>query len=134
MRGMKKLLLVLIALTASACASTPYKDGNDLLQQCKVAVRFIDEPKNETTEAVGEGYYCIGLVRGVLDTVDVWQFADKALKNKVSPGRPCLPEESLKNIQAVRIVVKWLNEHPEQLHNGASLLVLVALRDAFPCK
>jgi hypothetical protein len=35
--------------------------------------------------------------------------------------------------QLERIVVKWLKEHPETLHNDAAPLVLIALHDAFPC-
>jgi hypothetical protein len=43
------------------------------------------------------------------------------------------PWHGISNDQAVRIVVKWLNKHPEDLHQTARVTVLVALRNAFPC-
>jgi hypothetical protein len=36
--------------------------------------------------------------------------------------------------QAVRVVTKWLNDHPEDLHNTARVEVMKALMAAFPCK
>ena len=36
--------------------------------------------------------------------------------------------------QIKKIVVKYLNDNPENLHNTASSLVQVALFEAFPCE
>ena len=36
--------------------------------------------------------------------------------------------------QGKLIAVKWLKDHPQELHLGASLLTLKALIAAFPCK
>jgi Rap1a immunity proteins len=45
---------------------------------------------------------------------------------------PCLPDGTGSE-QAIRIVVKYLNSHPEKLHKDAHILVVEALREAFPC-
>ena len=45
----------------------------------------------------------------------------------------CLPEEfSMDQIR--RVVVKWLENHPEKLHWYVAQAVRVALEEAFPCK
>jgi Ssp1 endopeptidase immunity protein Rap1a len=35
-------------------------------------------------------------------------------------------------IQAIKIVQKWLNDHPEELHAPADALCFLALAKAFP--
>jgi hypothetical protein len=47
---------------------------------------------------------------------------------------PCLPIEGVTAGQAIRIVTKYLNAHPERLHRDAHILVVEALREAFPCR
>ncbi len=43
------------------------------------------------------------------------------------------PSEST-NMMAVRVVVKFLNDHPERLQERENQLVFEALRKAYPCK
>ena len=45
----------------------------------------------------------------------------------------CIPEEAT-NFELARVVVKYLNDHPNQLHKSYRLLVMLALEDAYPCK
>jgi Rap1a immunity proteins len=129
---MKSAILLVTAMCLCSVASAQDADGNLLLKHCNVAIRFVDAPTSVTSQEAESGMYCMGLVRGIVDTVMLWQESDKAFKNRVSPGRPCLTTE-IKTSQAVRIVVKYLNDHPEQLHHDDSLLVVVALKTAFPC-
>ena len=44
----------------------------------------------------------------------------------------CIPDEASIG-QLARVLVKWLREHPERLHELKSFLVIEALRDNFPC-
>jgi hypothetical protein len=122
---MKSAILLVTAMCLCSVASAQDADGNLLLKHCNVAIRFVDAPTSVTSQEAESGMYCMGLVRGIVDTVMLF-------KNRVSPGRPCLTTE-IKTSQAVRIVVKYLNDHPEQLHHDDSLLVVVALKTAFPC-
>jgi hypothetical protein len=46
----------------------------------------------------------------------------------------CTPESGITNDQAARVVVKYLREHPERLHEKESLLAMAAFAEAFPCK
>lgn len=36
--------------------------------------------------------------------------------------------------QAVRVVVKYLDDHPERLHDHFDILAVEGLRNAWPCK
>ena len=45
----------------------------------------------------------------------------------------CLPN-SYTGIQLAKVVVKYINEHPEQLNNPPEALVLEAEDFYFPCK
>lgn len=44
----------------------------------------------------------------------------------------CIPS-GVTNLQTVKIVVKYLNNHPEELHQSADVLVIEAMTAAFPC-
>jgi hypothetical protein len=45
----------------------------------------------------------------------------------------CVPKEGVSNIQAARIVVKYLKENPEKQHDLGITLAIQALSKAFPC-
>ncbi len=46
----------------------------------------------------------------------------------------CIPTERVSLGQLGRVVVKYLKDHPEEEHDAAVVLVVVALREAFPCE
>jgi hypothetical protein len=45
----------------------------------------------------------------------------------------CIPQE-VTNGQAVRVVVAYIDKHPEHLHESFNLLAILALGEAWPCK
>jgi hypothetical protein len=86
-----------------------------LLQPCKPAVQMLDEPSREFTKQ--EVYYigyCHGFVSGVADTTS------NANLMGIQRG------------QMVRVVEKYLVDHPEKLSLVADFLVREALEKAFP--
>jgi len=36
--------------------------------------------------------------------------------------------------QVARVLVKWLHEHPEKLHDSKYILTMEALKSGFPCE
>ncbi len=46
----------------------------------------------------------------------------------------CVPEGKVTRLQKIRVVVKYLEDHPEKLHEPPSVLITRALNEAFPCK
>jgi len=41
--------------------------------------------------------------------------------------------DEAENDQFIRVAVKYLEDHPEDLHAQAAILIQAALREAFPC-
>ena len=55
-------------------------DGNELLQGCNAAITAVDHSEvAKPSEGLGVGL-CIGMVRGVIESMLVWQIADNARK------------------------------------------------------
>lgn len=117
-----RLLVLLIATISSSF--TMAKDtgsGNHLLNACNT---FMSDSKQGMLYSEGlDAGYCVGLVSGIAETI-------------IGSDNPtaCFPKSSVTREQAVRVVVKYLNNHPEQLHLSASSLVMVSFEEAFPCK
>jgi hypothetical protein len=118
---------VLIAAGVLLCSTAPaVADGNDLLKQCGVAVAFIDGARIETRDSPNISF-CLGFLQGITQTNVLYQQAQK------SDAQFCLPTSGITNGQAARIVVKYLRDHPEALHNGEFVLAVWAFKEAFPC-
>ena len=69
---------------------------------------------------------CMGYHRGVIEARGIWETVSKF-------KTICLPD-GVTDDQTIRVVVKYLNENPANLHTTAAALVMVALKEAFPCK
>jgi hypothetical protein len=127
----RSMLLTFCLFSALSCVSAgqtvAYKDGNRLLSSCD-------------TEDFREKAYCCGYIAGAMDSQVTFQESMKAtvqvLKpdSKPMPNLYCLPDGGLEMGQALRVVVKWLKDHPEKLHQRADALILNAFVDGFPCR
>jgi hypothetical protein len=113
-------VIALILLSVSAMAQNKSADdGNALLRGCNVELR----PHGPfTLVETSQSGYCRGLIKGIYDVFLLYE-----------PGIVCAPDQVTLR-QNVRIVVKYLNDHPEELHIQDSLLVIRALSKAYPCK
>jgi hypothetical protein len=113
---------ILLALFAAPSKANPaqeeFTDGNYLLRSCAVAVRLIDNPdQHETAEDAWRYGLCTGLVTGIM-------YASSTVC--VAPG--------VTTGQGIRVVDKYLREHPERLNVANVRLIDDALSQAFPCK
>jgi hypothetical protein len=122
------LCAALYLLTAPVWASTANMDGNDILRTCQLG---IDSKASEMTTAELMHYmHCLGYIDGVVDML--------ALGTTFPPdthiGQICTPEHGMQSQQIVRIVLKYLKENPEKLHERGDLLIAWAMQHAFPCK
>ncbi|MCJ1886089.1 hypothetical protein LNN38_14640 [Pseudomonas sp. LA21] len=98
-------------------------DGNHLLSVCHDYVAAMDG-KGKLNSPFDRGY-CAGMIHGTLDM---------AASTSDSTFRVCLPPSSVTTSQATRVVVKYLESNPEQLHLRDTELVIMAFQNAFPCK
>ncbi len=116
------LLLFLYSLSSPTYAK---QDGNDLLTGCSGALRIL-EGQSVTPEQAALSARCLGFIEGFLGA--------NAISPIQSNGQQilCLPEE-VSGVQVARILVKWLKENPEVLHQDAVMLFAMSLAEAFPC-
>jgi hypothetical protein len=108
--------------------------GNELLEDCKQAMRVIDGDTTLTDKEWVDGCHCTGYILGVVDGYAETEAAEKA-RLHFSSSLICFPKEGfMPTPQVVTLVVKYLRENPKSLHDHAALLILLALQEAFPCK
>ncbi len=110
--------------------------GEALLDLCKTAMQFEglpeDRPPTETeVEDLTKKTLCVGYLMGAIDATTTWQGAFE--EAGMQDGIFCLPEGGAEFNQAVPLIVKYLEAHPDDLHYRADSAVQLALREAFPC-
>jgi hypothetical protein len=113
-------IVVASGLWATPAAGQEGTTGNNLLSYCAEALKAYDD---RTTDDYAAGR-CRAYIEGIAMVSD---YSDTPLYRRV-----CLPSQVTVG-QAVRVVYKWLEDHPERLHERQGILVIAALRDAFPC-
>ncbi len=79
------------------------------------------------------GAHCYGFLEGmhVMNGIVMLIQQDQNIQNRWRVA--CPPREVITG-QLVRVVVKYLKDHPADLHGNGGLLTLTAFREAFPCK
>lgn len=70
------------------------------------------------------GGICNGYITGVVD----------ASRGIAWDGTRFCEPDIYSDSQLKKIVIKYLNDHPEKLHKAAGSLVQAALYEAFPCE
>jgi Rap1a immunity proteins len=114
------MLAILALLGLPAQAQQDVSSGNYLLGSCQITVRLTDNPSQTLSqyESWRDGY-CRGVIEGVTT-------------GAILSSQLCRPD-GLTNSQAVRVVFKFLQDHPEELSQRGAKLVFEALTQAFPC-
>lgn len=102
-----------------AAAST----GNELSEQCQALIKDPTPPSKYFLSGV-----CAGYINGMIDGIRI----AKALSpEKVAV---CFPERGFTSFQAVKVVQRYLDVHPEKLNEDAMILTSAAFKQAFPCQ
>ena len=68
-----------------------------------------------------------GYIQGMLEVYNILSYRDPNLSIY------CFRDNRISTLEATDIIVNWLKRHPKRLKEPASLLVLHALKDAYPC-
>ncbi|WP_150634778.1 Rap1a/Tai family immunity protein [Pseudomonas fluorescens] len=116
----------LVGMLGSGAAMA--ENGTRLLEQCQDGIRALDN-ENMTSDGLFASGFCFGLIEGVRFTMENYQFT-----NIPNEYKACFPKGHISNAQGARIVVKYLKDNPETLHEDAAILTTLALHNAFPCK
>ena len=118
MRFVAPLLILLLLPMKGEAAWT----GNELLDYCQNALDSDVSDDNSMTTGV-----CVGYIRAIYDQ----NLFEQAMYTR--PQFFCIPQEASPK-QVIRVVVKYLEDHPEELHRPAYWPVSIALPAAFPCE
>jgi hypothetical protein len=114
-----------VAALVAVCLSAPaWADGNKLLLECQDGINAMSGAP--AANPLGAGH-CVGVLQATMDTLDIFHEAGGA------PRLVCVPTGGIPMVQSMRIMVKFLQEHPESLHLNESVLVVSAMKQAFPC-
>lgn len=122
---MRLAMLVLFAVVSAGGTLGQFPqithDGNGLLQACGAE-------KLKTEFEIFSYGYCSGVIDGVSRMMQLHGNS----KTTRAAMTVCYPEGVTQD-QTNRVVLKYLQEHPEALHITDVALVEVALNKAFPC-
>jgi len=120
--------LVFVSIAGQVHAEEAFKfDGNHLLEACSAADRFGEGDYRSGWREDSAFYLCHGYVRGVMDTLDAMVIASKL------PQGACVPPDITQG-QIIRVFVKFLRDHPEDLHLRGNLLFMRAIARSYPCR
>jgi len=119
------LVTILLLAHSGNLFSATLADGNELLRSCNIAMSSFDDIRPLKSDDYMPAGICLGTIRGILGVNGLYRVTD-------GPDLFCPP--AIEHSQALRIIVKYLNEKPEALHEDGVFLAVVALREAFPCK
>ena len=116
---MKKVAHLIIAcgfLTMGTPALADFQTGNTLLEKCTT-------DKNQATY-YQDNAFCVGYSVAAFDMFDTWQL--------VTNTKRCV-NDGMTQGQIKDVLVSYLRTHPGERHEAASVIALVAFKDAFGC-
>lgn len=126
---MKQTKFTVLVLSVSLVLSTTgaFADGKTFLRKCLNAEQFLALEKMQETTSDLDAAFCVGMIQGVNNTMIL-------LNNSIDIiYRACWPKGGITNEQGVRIVVKYLKENPNILHQHEVALIMLAFLEAFRC-
>lgn len=139
MRITTPITLILVGLLAwpfDAKAQADFRKAGDILTHCK---RFLsrDVSESDYVDAVSCHRFVTGVTEGLRAGAMIAAKKIYGAESVVSHYQRlmlyCIPK-GVKQGQGTRVVVKYLETHPEKLHKSAIVLIAFAFEEAFPCK
>ena len=113
------LIVAMIFGSQVAIAEPDQSSANHIMPACRVAALPITfSNTEESKEDVSRTSLCVGIIVG--------------LGYAGQPFGICLPVGATTQ-QAVRVVVQYIDGHPERMQESFNYLAVEALREAWPC-
>jgi hypothetical protein len=130
---MKKIFLALLFAAFSTTANG--YTGADLLEQCEQFMQILDGARPEVKQTLDAGLcggYVLGVQDGFLASTELTEIASKE-KGIASVAKNYwdIPADT-ESEKIVKIVVRYLEVHPEMQKEPAVLSVINALRQTYP--
>lgn len=139
---LKILTYLLFLCCVTAHAAVKGMNGESLLSYCEASLSLLEkQAKTVNVESASKSGVCLGYITAFEDITNLNASKPVELPTEVSPDsaasapKPlpyCMPDE-VSLTQEVRVVVKYLQDHPQQLQQPASELLSTLFAQAFPC-
>jgi hypothetical protein len=132
------LLGTLTALTITTVHAAE-KDVNSveyMLPHCRLALNEMVNSRIATTdhESISFGGICAGMVQAISSMLYTLKgYSDRDLV-QIGGTTFCTTTPVLSPVEGIRVVLKYADLHPENKGDLFFVLVMNAMRDAFPCK
>jgi hypothetical protein len=107
----------------------PGDSGNAFVRTCS---GLIKGDKDKSYLDVGKEMACLGYIDALKDGVTV-EIVFARSEHKTVPEPYCIPDGVEMN-QLIRVVLKYIEDHPESAHMRTPPLAVLAWRKAFPCR
>jgi Rap1a immunity proteins len=125
------LLFVLSSPLFAQTEETLQTSGNAFLRICSV----VDKAKNMEHLSVDQKVAmmsCLNYISGFTNGVDVeMRFVKNATKQ--STHAPFCVPESVKDIQIVRVVLRYIRDNPAAARRNTNSLIMFSLGERYPC-
>jgi Rap1a immunity proteins len=116
-------ILSAMMIATATVAEEEGESASFLLPYCKIA------PAQAANKAFLVGR-CVGLVQGIADALGLMKDASGDKLNPLCMDRP----KGTSTDQAVNVVVRYGEAHPDQSHAPLTVVTALALTDAWPCR
>ena len=123
---MMRVRLWMLLTIAMVAIAAPTPAGAEALRGDQFLTMLTGQTSNNVQSVVNKANG-MGYLQGLLDSYMVFSTRDPSLRVY------CMPTEGFSIAQARRVVIQWLEAHPQRLHEEARILIFHALADAFPC-
>jgi Rap1a immunity proteins len=100
----------------TAMAAEDVNSANSVLPGCKA---FFEPITSDYIRSFKQGL-CVGILPTLTSVL-------------ISGGGACIPSGVVDN-QVIRVVIRYLDQRPERLHEEFKLLAMEAIHNAWPCK
>ena len=118
---MSGVLLAAAALSTPAIAQADILTGNGLFRGCSAALQMPDRISQDDQVYGGA---CVGAVA----TIHLL-----TMGKGLPPRLTSCPPAGATREQMMRVTVRFMNEHPEEMHQTFPLIIIKAFQQAFPC-
>jgi hypothetical protein len=132
---MRRFLLCVFAVTLLsspmiALAQAQDRTGRELLDECQNAAKPSTAEARTALDDL-KATHCLGYLNGARDAFQTWDVVNRKRHGGL-PALACIsPDAEVRELALV--VVKYLNDHPNKLHENYTVLAFTALSEAYPC-
>jgi hypothetical protein len=125
--SIRGVLLAVIVWLVPTSLFAGFRTGSDLSHDCKTYVQWTSSRGLPAEEAL-DATQCLEYIKGAIDA-----YISAGARNLMKPADSICMPQGFTGEQAVLIVLKYLDNHPENLHLDAGGLVWVAIHSSFAC-